>query len=284
MSSNNDANSVAANVLGTIGTILWCVQLIPQIIFNYRKKNTEGLPPLMLFLWCAAGVPFSIYFISTRASIPVQVQPEVFTLFCTITWVQTLYYPPVQYPIKKIILIVGSFTVCAIALEASLIVYFTKKYGDKVTGKEPGLLFFGIIASILIAVGLLPPYFELLKRNGRVVGINFIFLAVDCGGALFSMFSVIFGNMDVMGISLYCICAALEIGIFLSHFIWCLRFKWFGKNKINDDNSDSSQVERIDDDEDDSDKRLDHSAKGLVGLEKTVSLDGNLESKDNIEV
>lgn len=32
---------VVANVLGTIGTVLWCVQLIPQIHHNWRKKTTE---------------------------------------------------------------------------------------------------------------------------------------------------------------------------------------------------------------------------------------------------
>jgi hypothetical protein len=35
-------------------------------------------------------------------------------------------------------------------------------------------LVIGIIAAILLAVGLLPPYGELWKRRGRVVGINFV--------------------------------------------------------------------------------------------------------------
>ena len=34
----------SANVLGTIGTVLWCIQLVPQIVRNYRTKSTEGLP------------------------------------------------------------------------------------------------------------------------------------------------------------------------------------------------------------------------------------------------
>lgn len=42
---------VAANVLGTIGTVLWCIQLVPQIWYNWRRKNTDGLPGLMLLLW-----------------------------------------------------------------------------------------------------------------------------------------------------------------------------------------------------------------------------------------
>lgn len=42
---------LAANVLGTIGTVFWCIQLVPQIWHNWRKKSTEGLPGLMLFMW-----------------------------------------------------------------------------------------------------------------------------------------------------------------------------------------------------------------------------------------
>jgi uncharacterized protein with PQ loop repeat len=85
------------------------------------------------------------------------------------------------------------------------------------------MLIIGIIASVLLALGLIPPYFELAKRQGRVVGINFIFLGMDCTGALFSMLSILVGTMDIMSIVLYAIVMALEIGIFLSHAIWWLR-------------------------------------------------------------
>lgn len=52
---------VAANVLGTIGTVFWCIQLIPQIWYNWRQKKTDGLPGLMMFLWAASAVPFGVY-------------------------------------------------------------------------------------------------------------------------------------------------------------------------------------------------------------------------------
>ena len=41
----------AANVLGTIGTVFWCIQLVPQIWYNWKQKKTDGLPGLMMFLW-----------------------------------------------------------------------------------------------------------------------------------------------------------------------------------------------------------------------------------------
>jgi hypothetical protein len=36
------------------------------------------------------------------------------------------------------------------------------------------MIILGVIASILLAVGLLPPYIEIYKRRGRVIGINWV--------------------------------------------------------------------------------------------------------------
>ena len=63
-----------------------------------------------------------------------------------------------------------------------------------------------ITASVILAIGLIPPYFELAKRNGRVIGISkttkihvlywrlnavdFIFIAIDMAGALFSLMAL----------------------------------------------------------------------------------------------
>lgn len=34
------------------------------------------------------------------------------------------------------------------------------------------MMMMAIIASVILALGLIPPYFELAKRNGRVIGIS----------------------------------------------------------------------------------------------------------------
>ena len=70
-------------------------------------------------------------------------------------------------------------------------------------GGEWPVLFIGIIAFLTLISGYLPIPFELLKRRGRVVGIDFIFLAIDWNGAFFSLmalvaqneFDVLFGTM-----------------------------------------------------------------------------------------
>lgn len=144
---------------------------------------------------------------------------------------------------KRIALITTSFLVCAAALEGGFISFLRPLYDRGTTWPT---LIFGILASVLLALGLLPPYFELAKRQGRVVGIHFAFLAIDMSGALFSALSVVVGNMDVMGIVLYCVCVALEVGIFLSHFIWCCRFKWFTDNPVVDE---EKQIEADDNQE-----------------------------------
>lgn len=237
--------SATSNVLATIGTVCWCVQLIPQIYYNYKRKNTEGFPELMSLLWCLCAPFFAVFVVVENASIPIMLQPHLFGFFCTIVYIQVMYYPPVSRPKKQIILRAGSFILFQICLEIGCIIPLRKVYQDGITFPT---LIFGIIASILIALGLIPPYFELWKRNGRVVGINFLFLAVDLSGAIFSLASLAVdpSDLDIMGLVLYIICASLEVGIFTSQIIWLIRFKLFKRSKsVNDieNNSDINSTE-----------------------------------------
>lgn len=217
----------AATTLATIATVCWCVQLIPQIIYNWRRKDCTGLPPLMMFLWVVSGIPFAIYFCVSKGNVVLQIQPHLFMFFCGISFVQSCYYPPCSLAVRKIVAIVVGIIVVDIGMEVGFILWLRPLYSRGITWPD---LIFGIIATVLLAIGLLPPYFELAKRNGRVVGINFIFLFIDSLGAWLSIISVVVGNMDTMGIILYSVIAGLELGIFLSHFIWCCRFKWFGNH------------------------------------------------------
>jgi uncharacterized protein with PQ loop repeat len=83
---------LAANILGTIGTVCWCVQLLPQIWRNYRTKSTEGLPASMMLLWSISGVPFGVYAIAQQFNIPLIVQPQCFCVLCGVSWAQCLIY------------------------------------------------------------------------------------------------------------------------------------------------------------------------------------------------
>ncbi|TID16229.1 hypothetical protein CANINC_004228 [Pichia inconspicua] len=150
-----------------------------------------------------------------------QIQPHLFGTLCSIAWIQSMYYPPNSYPKRKIIFFAVVFYGIWIAIECGFAIWLRIVYAKGT--KWPDLIF-GIISSILLAVGLLPPYYELSKRQGRVVGINFIFLAMDSSGAIFSLASLSIGEIDIMGMVLYAIVLTLEIGLFISQGIWLLRF------------------------------------------------------------
>lgn len=103
-------------------------------------------------------------------------------------------------------------------LEAMLILTLRPVYNR---GVHYPMTIVGVIAAVLLAAGLIPPYFEIAKRRGRVVGINFVFLAVDWFGAFFSLMSLIAQNeFDVLAGIMYIICMTLETGIFGCQAVW----------------------------------------------------------------
>ncbi|KAI1414121.1 PQ loop repeat-domain-containing protein [Hypoxylon sp. FL1857] len=210
----------AANVLGTIGTVLWCIQMIPQIWTNWRTKKTDGLPSSMMYLWAICAVPFGAYNIVQRFNYPLQVQPQVFMALCLVNWCQILFYNN-KWAIWKVVLIGLANAAAFAGIEAALVLTLQPLYN---AGKDTGVLVVGIVAAILLAVGLLPPYGELWKRRGRVIGISFVFLSIDWFGAFFSLMSLAAQNsFDILGGVLYIVCVVLETGIFLSHIIWLCR-------------------------------------------------------------
>ncbi|KAH8882725.1 hypothetical protein GQ53DRAFT_665395 [Thozetella sp. PMI_491] len=216
---------VAANVLGTMGTTADRVKLIPQLWTNWRTKKTDGLPGSMLFLWALCGVPFGTYSIVQNFNIPIQVQPQIFMTLCLMGWSQTLIYHHKWAPWKAGLLgvvIAGTFA----GAEAALILTLRPVYEN---GNETPIFVVGIIASVILAIGLLPPYGEIWKRRGRVIGINWVFLSMDwlastSRGAFFSLMALVAQDtFDTLGGVLYIICCFLEIGIFVSHIIWLIR-------------------------------------------------------------
>ncbi|KAK4042189.1 hypothetical protein C8A01DRAFT_14199, partial [Parachaetomium inaequale] len=195
-------------------------QLIPQIWTNWRTKKTEGLPGLMMFLWALCGLPFGVYAVAQNFNIPLQVQPQIFMALCLVAWAQILRYNS-KWPAWKALLLAVVVAAVFAGVEAALILTLKPIYDS---GNEVPIMVVGIIAAILLAAGLLPPYGELWKRRGRVVGINWVFLAMDWSGAFFSLMALVAqSTFDVLGGVLYIVCCFLEIGIFSSHLIWLAR-------------------------------------------------------------
>lgn len=90
--------------------------------------------------------------------------------------------------------------VCFAGIETGLIIAIRSAY---TRGIDWPVLLIGIVAFVTLISGYLPIPFELLKRRGRVVGIDFVFLTIDFFGAFFSLlalvaqneFDVLFGTM-----------------------------------------------------------------------------------------
>lgn len=183
------------------------LQLAPQIWTNWRTKTTDGLPGTMMFLWALCGVPFGAYAVVQNFNVPLQIQPQCFMGFCLVSWVQTLiYHRSETQPLKATRLLTsrqqvvsmesipdrhcdscivrwnrggfdphvesesGSHTVCLNRSKQST----DLQQPIYERGNEVPAMVVGIVAAILLAAGLLPPYGEIWKRRGRVVGINWV--------------------------------------------------------------------------------------------------------------
>ena len=68
------------------------LQLIPQIIINYRRHNTIGLQRSMMLLWACAGVPLGAYNVASNFNIALRIQPQILTALSLITWIQCYHY------------------------------------------------------------------------------------------------------------------------------------------------------------------------------------------------
>ncbi|KAG4300606.1 hypothetical protein PCANB_003092 [Pneumocystis canis] len=229
-------NPVIAAILGIIGTILWCIQLIPQIIINYLRHNTAGLQPFMLLLWSVGGIFMGIYNISRNLNIPLQLQPHLFLVLCFITWGQCLYYENKWSIYKCIIVFSFSGGVAALIETISILSIYKLMY----RGINWPIETIGIISSILVCIGLLPPYYDIYIHKA-VRGISFIFLLIDIGGAVFSFLSLFFEpKFDVLAAISYCSVVVLELGIiFCDYYFKILEWnkKRIWKQKLNQDAS-----------------------------------------------
>lgn len=177
-------NPIAENVLGTIGTILWSGQLIPQIWKSWHEHSTAGLSHLLVLFWGLSALPFGVYAIVQNLSVPLMVQPQLFGFLCFFSWGQYLYYDKGTSRMTAC-LIAGSIMLAIGALEAGLV------FAVRPSMNRRAIDFFGIFASTIIAAGLLPQYWEIIKRK-EVVGISIPFMTIDLLGGVFSDLSLIF--------------------------------------------------------------------------------------------
>jgi len=199
-------NAVAENVLGTIGTVCWMIQLLPQIWKSYREKSTEGLSEYIGLLWGISGAVLGVYVIVEDLNIPLIIQPQVLSVLCIISWAQCQYYEKKRslrtcvFWLISIVTLLGGF-------EAGMVFAIRPAYHN---GNIRPVQFFGIFSSVLLSAALFPQYYQIYKHR-EVIGISILFMAIDLLGGVFSDLSLVFKpKFDVIAGVAYSLVVVLD--------------------------------------------------------------------------
>ncbi|KFZ23254.1 hypothetical protein V502_02269 [Pseudogymnoascus sp. VKM F-4520 (FW-2644)] len=201
---------IAANVLGTLGSVCWSIQLIPQIIINYRRHSTEGLQRSMMLLWAIAGVPLGVFNITSNFNIALLIQPQILTLLSLITWTQCFYYSD-KLSKRKCTAVVSGMAVLFGGVETGLV--FALRAGIN-QGTHWPVILMGVLSTVLLSAGVLRHYYDIWVHR-TVRGISFIFVGIDAAGDVFSLISVFFQpELDILGMVIYATEFVLWCGVF----------------------------------------------------------------------
>ncbi|RVX72900.1 hypothetical protein B0A52_03253 [Exophiala mesophila] len=201
---------VAANVLGVTGAICWSVQLIPQIVINYRRHDTTGLQPTMMMLWATAGIPLGVYNIVGDFNVALQVQPQLLTLLSLITWIQCKYYGD-KWSLTKSAVVVTPVALVMGGIECGLVFALRKARDNQV--EWPATLM-AVLSACLLCAGVLRHYWDIYKEK-TVRGISWLFVFIDAMGDLTSLISVFFqAELDILGMVIYGSELVLWLGVF----------------------------------------------------------------------
>lgn len=186
------------------------LQLIPQIIINYRRHDTTGLQPSMMLLWACAGVPLGVYNIVEDFNIALRIQPQILTFLSLVTWIQCKYYGN-KWPVSKSMAIVTPVAAVMGGVECGLVIALRRARDDKV---EWPVTFMAVLSACLLCAGVLRHYWDIYKER-TVRGISFLFVGIDALGDVTSLVSVFFQpHLDILGMVIYGSELVLWLGVF----------------------------------------------------------------------
>lgn len=124
------------------------------------------------------------------------------------------------------LLLLGLFVIFA-GIELGLVYAIRPPYKH---GVDWPVLLIGVVSFILLIGAYCEIPFELLKRRGRVIGIDFVFLTIDWCGAFFSLMSLVAqSEFDALFGTMYALCCAIEMSMVASHLVWRLRTRGIRK-------------------------------------------------------
>ncbi|KAH9940866.1 PQ loop repeat-domain-containing protein [Epithele typhae] len=203
-------NAAAENVLGTIGTICWTVQLVPQIWHTYRTKSVDGLSEYLVLMWGIAGAFLGPYSIVQNLNIPLILQPQLFAALCFVSWAQCQYYGHKRSKTASIAMWLVAISVFA-GFEAGMV--FALRPSAR-NGNLAPVRAFGIISTIILSLS----FVDLQVKE--VIGISLLFMGVDLLGGVFNVLSLVFkGDFDVVAGITYSLVVLLDGLVLLAAFI-----------------------------------------------------------------
>lgn len=200
---------VLANVFGTLGAVLWSLQLLPQIWKNWRRHDTESLSAMFFLSWAIAGVPLGVYNIVDDFNIALQVQPNILILLSLFTWSQCKHYGE-HWGSVKIAVAFVAMAVAFAGVETGLV--FALRLGLERGHKWP-LTLMAAVAAVLLAGGVLRHYLDMFRtRSDAGMSLKFAFL--DASGDVASLLSVVFQpQLSVLGLVIYGSELAIWLGL-----------------------------------------------------------------------
>lgn len=205
---------VAVDVLSTLGAVFWSVQLIPQIIVNWRRKTGAGLQPSMMIAWALAGVPLGIHNILSRQPIALQVQAQILTSLSLLTWAQVMYYDH-KLSLRRCTLLLAGLAIVLAIVEVAFVFGFLYGTHDQRV-RQRAVLAMAILAALGLSFGVLRHYYD-IYRHRTVRGIAWGFVLLDAAGDLTSLLSVtIRSPADRVAAAIYASELVLWIGILIA--------------------------------------------------------------------
>ncbi|KAM5534639.1 hypothetical protein V8D89_011651 [Ganoderma adspersum] len=200
------ANPVAENVFGTIGTICWTIQLVPQVWKSWRTKSTDGLSEYLMLLWGISCVFLGVYAIVQDLNIPLIVQPQIMSVLSYVSWAQCQYYGKKRSKTASVSMGLALIVVSG-GFETGMVFTIRPAFNK---GNTAPVTLFGIISTVLLSGGLLPQYYEIYKYK-EVVGVSLMFMFVDMMGGVFSDLSLAFkDHFDIVAGVAYSLVVVLD--------------------------------------------------------------------------
>ncbi|EGG14890.1 hypothetical protein DFA_10763 [Cavenderia fasciculata] len=211
---------IVSNIFGYAGLIIWSVQLLEQIRYNFVRKSTEGVSILCFSSWFIGGWIFCPYLIATKSALPLILQIAFFPGLILFIVAQHCFY---DRKMKKRILCAIFFSIFGVAILLDYGIYeLLVAYPEH--DFQFGLTI-NIVSAFFMGVGFVPAVYEIVKTK-TAEGLSRIFVAMDFTGGTCSVISLVFAPpFNWMAFASFAVVPLFEGTIFFLSFYYGTQVK-----------------------------------------------------------